>query len=101
MQQAICEHVGSSGIWIWANLVSPRCFMVQLPWKHVERLAILSAENRFRLAPCSLDKGIGRVTGPRHVCCARAIFGLLVILVGFGPHRLERRRKHVALFAAA
>jgi len=65
MQHAICEHVGSAGIWIWANLVSPRCVMVQLPWKHFERLAILSAENRFRLAPYSPGKGIGRVAGPR------------------------------------
>jgi len=34
--------------------VSPRCVMVLLPWKHVERLAILSAQNRCRLIPCSL-----------------------------------------------
>jgi len=47
MQQAICEHQGSAGVWIWANLVSPQCVIVHLPWKHVERLAILSAENLF------------------------------------------------------
>jgi len=34
--------------------VSPRCVMVHLPWKHVERLATLSAENCCRLVPCSL-----------------------------------------------
>ena len=67
MQPAICEHVDSAGIWIWANLVSPRCVMVQLSWKHVERLAILSAGNRFRLAPCSPGKGLGRVAGPRRL----------------------------------
>jgi len=52
---AICEHEGSAGVWILANLVSPRSVMVHLPWKHVERLAILSADNRFRLAACSLQ----------------------------------------------
>jgi len=54
MQQAICEHKGSAGVWIWANLVSLWCIMVHLPCQHVERLAILSAENRFCLAPCPL-----------------------------------------------
>ena len=70
IQQSICEHEGSAGVWIWANLVSPRCGMVHLPWKHVERLAILSAENRFRLAPCSLRptgcaRGECRLPAPR------------------------------------
>ena len=54
MQQAICEHEGSAGVWIWANLVSLWCVVVHLPRKHVKRLAILSAEYRFRLAPWSL-----------------------------------------------
>ena len=55
MQQAIFEHESSTGVWKWANLVSPRCVKLHLPWKHVKRLAILSAKNCFRLAPCSLQ----------------------------------------------
>ena len=55
MQQAIFEDEGSTGVWKWANLVSPRCVKLHLPWKHVKRLAILSAKNCFRLAPCSLQ----------------------------------------------
>ena len=43
-----------AGVWIWANLVSPRRVMLHLLWKHVKHLAILSAKNRFHLAPCSL-----------------------------------------------
>jgi len=50
MQQAICEHEGSAGVWAWANLVSPQCVMVHLPCQDVEHLAILYAKNRQLLA---------------------------------------------------
>jgi len=54
MQQAICEHEGSAGVWAWANLVSLWCVMVHLPCQHVKHLATLWAENRQRLARCSV-----------------------------------------------
>jgi len=37
LQEAVCKHQGSAGVWIWAILVSQRCVMVHLPWRHVER----------------------------------------------------------------
>jgi len=37
----MCEQKGSAGIGRWENLVFPSCVLVDLPGKHVERLAIL------------------------------------------------------------
>jgi len=47
--------------------VSARCVMVHLPWKHVERLAILSVEIFFvsQLARCDPLR-VQRVSLPAH-----------------------------------
>ena len=67
MQQAICEHEGSTGVWIWANLISPRCVMLHLPWKHVKRLAICRPKTVFvsLLARCDLLGALGASAGRR------------------------------------
>jgi len=72
MQQALCEHEGSAGVWAWASLVLPQCIMVHLICQHVERLTILLNENHCQLARCSLQpsgcaRGECRSSAPRSV----------------------------------
>jgi len=47
--EAMCEQKGRAGAEKWANLVSPRCVMADLPGKHVERLATVSHARMRRL----------------------------------------------------
>jgi len=47
--EAMCKQKGRAGAEKWANLVSPRCVMADLPGKHVERLATVSHARMRRL----------------------------------------------------
>jgi len=72
LKQAICEHEGSAGVWIWANLVSLRSVIVHLPWKHVQfcrpKIVFVSL-----LARCNLLGALGASAGRR-----RCVFGDVV-----------------------
>jgi len=73
-------------IWIWANLVSPPCVMVDLPWKHVGRLAILSHARMWRL--CHLCRRDHHPTDPRSMMNSPAHSGL-------GTRRKVRSASHL------
>jgi len=51
-QTGLYEQSSSACVGIWANPVSPRCVMREIPGEHVECLAILSLARSWR--PCRL-----------------------------------------------
>ena len=55
LQEAVCKHQGSAGVWIWAILVSQPCAMVHLPWRHVERLPFCRLFDHTGRLRCSSD----------------------------------------------